>query len=69
MVTSAPQTLEEIGAYFGVTRERIRQIEAKATTGLLLALEERGVRPSRPDLPPTKEKKGAGRKGRRSKFS
>ena len=69
IVTSAPQTLEEIGAHFGVTRERIRQIEVKATTGLLLALEERGVRPSRPDLPPTKKKKGAGQNGRRSKFS
>jgi RNA polymerase primary sigma factor len=26
----APQTLEQIGQRFGVTRERIRQIEAKA---------------------------------------
>ena len=25
-----PQTLEEVGKYFGVTRERIRQIESKA---------------------------------------
>ncbi len=25
-----PQTLEEVGKVFGVTRERIRQIEAKA---------------------------------------
>ena len=25
-----PQTLEQVGQYFGVTRERIRQIEAKA---------------------------------------
>jgi RNA polymerase primary sigma factor len=67
MVTSMPQTLDEIGAYFGLTRERIRQLEVKATAGLLVALEERGVRPSRSDIPPAKRKKGVGKEGKKSK--
>jgi DNA-directed RNA polymerase sigma subunit (sigma70/sigma32) len=29
-----PRTLEEVGTYFDLTRERIRQIEAKAMTKL-----------------------------------
>jgi RNA polymerase primary sigma factor len=29
-----PQTLEEVGKYFGVTRERIRQIESKTLAKL-----------------------------------
>ena len=29
-----PRTLEEVGRYFDVTRERIRQIEGKALTKL-----------------------------------
>jgi RNA polymerase primary sigma factor len=29
-----PQTLEEVGRQFGVTRERIRQIESKAMSKL-----------------------------------
>ena len=29
-----PRTLEEVGQYFNVTRERIRQIEGKALTKL-----------------------------------
>ena len=31
-VRSEPETLESIGARFGVTRERVRQIEAKAVS-------------------------------------
>ena len=69
MVTGTPQTLEEIGAHFGVTRERIRQIEVKATTGLLVAVEERGIRPLRSDPSPTKEKKDTGKKEKKSKSS
>ena len=36
-------TLAEIGKIFGVTKERIRQIEGKALTKLRIALEDRGV--------------------------
>jgi len=34
--SSRPRTLEEVGKYFGVTRERIRQIESKALRKLRL---------------------------------
>jgi len=36
-----PQTLDTIGQKFGVTRERIRQIEAKSLVKLRKTLEER----------------------------
>jgi len=29
-----PQTLEQVGAHFGVTRERVRQIEARTMSKL-----------------------------------
>ncbi len=38
-----PQTLDTIGRQFGVTRERIRQIEAKSLDKLRLLLSERDV--------------------------
>lgn len=38
-----PKTLEAIGAIFGVTRERIRQIEAKALGRLRKVMEEKDV--------------------------
>jgi hypothetical protein len=36
-------TLDAVGQEFGLTRERIRQIEAKALAKLRAALEERGI--------------------------
>ena len=41
-----PFTLEEVGDMMGVTRERIRQIEAKALLKLRKHLQERGIKPS-----------------------
>ncbi len=41
----AEKTLEEIGRQFGVTRERIRQIEAKALDKLRVSDEVSGLRP------------------------
>lgn len=38
-----PQTLENIGRVFGVTRERVRQIEVKALTKLRKISEERNI--------------------------
>ncbi len=40
-----PQTLDTIGRQFGVTRERIRQIEAKSLEKLRLLLAERDLTP------------------------
>lgn len=34
-IDGAPKTLEEVGSIFGVTRERVRQLQAKALRGLL----------------------------------
>ena len=67
MAADEPQTLEEIGENFGLTRERIRQIEVKATTRLLAALEERGIGPPRSDPPIAKKKESSGKKKKKSK--
>ena len=40
--TGSPMTLQEIGDIYGVTRERIRQIEAKALTKLRRRLKQDG---------------------------
>ena len=39
-----PRTLEEVGQVFGVTRERIRQIEAKTLAKLRANREAQGLR-------------------------
>ncbi len=41
--TDAPMTLESIGKRFGVTRERIRQIQIEALKKIRVALEEDGI--------------------------
>jgi RNA polymerase sigma factor (sigma-70 family) len=41
--SEAPMTLESIGQRLGVTRERVRQIEASALQKLRRRLEARGV--------------------------
>ena len=51
---TVPETLEEIGQDLKVTRERIRQIEAKALRRLALPLRDRIGEPDWP-LPPEKE--------------
>ena len=40
-----PRTLEEVGQYFQLTRERIRQIEAKAVQKLKNSLRARKLKP------------------------
>ena len=40
-----PKTLEEIGQHFGVTRERIRQIQNEALIKLRSKVEKRDRRP------------------------
>ena len=42
--TNNPETLEHIAVDYGITRERIRQIEAKAIKKIKINLRKRGVR-------------------------
>ena len=43
LITGTQATLEEVGKHFGVTRERIRQIEAKAHAEMEAFLKDLGV--------------------------
>jgi RNA polymerase sigma factor (sigma-70 family) len=52
-----PETLDEIGKVYGLTRERIRQIETKAVELLREELAERGIRPVNPLASTSKPKK------------
>ena len=42
-IDGSAQTLEEVGQYFGVTRERIRQIECTAILKLRAVYKKRGI--------------------------
>jgi len=46
MVAEDPLTLREIGEYFNISRERVRQIQAKITTNLARNLKLSEIRPS-----------------------
>lgn len=54
-----PKTLEEVGRIFEVTRERIRQIEAKALGTMRTKLRECGVEMGENRRVPTERRKGA----------
>ena len=47
---ATPLTLEEVGRYFGVTRERVRQIENNTLRRLQTLPESQGLRDAMPDL-------------------
>jgi RNA polymerase primary sigma factor len=52
LIDEEPQTLDTIGAVYGVTRERIRQLETKARKRLMEILAEEEQDQSRPQLEP-----------------
>ncbi len=45
LLAEEPLTLQEIGDHLGVTRERIRQLEARLLQKMRVFLEERGLKP------------------------